>query len=260
MIGRAYPMGYTTAMISSVFNATVYNPLYNGLVSIVGVLPSHDVGIAVIILTIVVRVVLYPLSKKAILAQQKMKKIAPEMELLKEKYKNDREQQGKAMFALYKQNDIHPFASFGLILIQLPILFALYWVFAFGGLPEIDIARLYSFVSEPAGANMEFIGLINMAGKSVVLAVLAAATQIIYTRLSMGARKKTAPSESASSFGQGSFGKDMAKSFDIQMRYVLPIFIGVVAYTVPSAAALYWVTSNSAMIAQELLMGRRFRE
>ena len=246
-------MGYTTAMISTAFNTAIYNPLYNGLVSIVGVLPSHDVGLAVIILTIIVRVFLYPLSKKAIVAQQKMKKIAPEMELLKEKYKNDREQQGKAMFALYKENDIHPFASFGLILIQLPILFALYWVFAFGGLPEIDTTLLYSFVPAPAGVNMEFIGLINMAGKRVVLAVLAALTQIIYTRLSMGPRKK-APLQPASSFSG-----DMARSFDLQMRYVLPVIIGVVAYTVPSAAALYWVTSNTAMIAQELLMGRRFR-
>jgi YidC/Oxa1 family membrane protein insertase len=239
-------------MISSAFNTAIYNPLYNGLVSIVGVLPSHDVGLAVIILTIIVRVVLYPLSKKAIVAQQKMKKIAPEMELLKEKYKNDREQQGKAMFALYKENDIHPFASFGLILVQLPILFALYWVFAFGGLPEIDAARIYSFVSAPAAVNMEFLGLINMAGKSFVLAILATVTQIAYTRLSMGARKKAVAT--------GSFSGDMARSFDLQARYVLPIFIGVVAYSVPSAAALYWVTSNTSMIAQELLMGRRFRE
>jgi YidC/Oxa1 family membrane protein insertase len=239
-------------MISSAFNAVVYNPLYNGLVSIVGVLPSHDVGIAVVILTIVVRIILYPLSKKAIATQQKMKKIAPELELLKEKYKNNREQQGKAMFALYKENDIHPFASFGLILLQLPILFALYWVFAFGGLPEINVARLYTFVSEPAGVNMEFLGLINMAGKSFFLAILAAVTQVVYTRLSMGARKKTV--------AKGSFSADMARSFDIQVRYVLPIFIGVVAYTVPSAAGLYWVASNTSMIVQELLMGRRFRE
>ncbi|MDP3965297.1 MAG: YidC/Oxa1 family membrane protein insertase [bacterium] len=238
-------------MISSAFNTAIYNPLYNGLVSIVGVLPSHDVGLAVIILTIIVRVVLYPLSKKAIVAQQKMKKIAPEMELLKEKYKNDREQQGKAMFALYKENDIHPFASFGLILVQLPILFALYWVFAFGGLPEIDAALLYSFVPAPAGVNMEFLGLIDMAGKSVILAVLAAVTQIAYTRLSMGERKKKSATTA-------SFAGDMARSFDLQARYVLPVIIGVVAYTVPSAAALYWVTSNTAMIAQELLMGRRF--
>ena len=258
-------------MISSVFNAAIYNPLYNGLVSIVGVLPSHDVGLAVIILTIIVRFILYPLSKKAIVAQQKMKKIAPEMELLKEKYKNDREQQGKAMFALYKENDIHPFASFGLILVQLPILFALYWVFAFGGLPDIKDTLLYSFVSAPAGVNMEFLGLINMAGKSLVLAILAAVTQIAYTRLSMGARKKTVATGRLHANQQirglasppqpaGSFAGDMAKSFDFQARYVLPLIIGAVAYTVPSAAALYWVTSNTAMIAQELLMGRRFRE
>ncbi|MDO8521889.1 MAG: YidC/Oxa1 family membrane protein insertase [bacterium] len=258
-------------MISSAFNAAVYDPLYNGLVYIVGALPSYDVGIAVIILTIIVRVILYPLSKKAIVAQIKMKKIAPEIELLKEKYKNDREQQGKAMFALYKEKDIHPFASFGLVLIQLPILFALYWVFAWGGLPSIDVTKLYAFVHQPAGVNMEFIGLINMAGKSMVLAVLAAATQVIYTRLSMGPRKKSAPTGRLQANQQirglasppqpaSSFAGDMARSFDLQARYVLPIFIGVVAYTVPSAAALYWVTSNTSMIAQELLMGRRFRE
>lgn len=238
-------------MISAAFHAAIYNPLYNGLVAIVDMLPTHDVGIAVVILTIIVRVILFPLSKRAIVAQVKMKKIAPEIELLKEKYKNDREQQGKAMFNLYKENDIHPFASFGLVLVQLPILFALYFVFARGGLPVIDAARLYSFVHQPAGVNMEFIGLINMAGKSLILAVLAAATQIVYTRLSMGARQKTPAT--------GSFSGDMARSFDVQARYVLPLFIGVIAYTVPSAAALYWVTSNTSMIAQELLMGRRFR-
>ncbi|MEK7106936.1 MAG: YidC/Oxa1 family membrane protein insertase [Patescibacteria group bacterium] len=239
-------------MISSAFNSAVYNPLYNGLIYIVDILPTHDVGIAVIILTIIVRIILFPLAKRAIATQQKMKKIAPEMEALKEKYKNDREQQGRAMLALYKDNDVHPFASFGLIFLQLPILFALYWIFALGGLPTIDVSLLYSFVPRPDGVNMEFIGLINMAGKSFVLAVLAAVTQIIYTRLSMGARKK--------SVATGSFASDMARSFDLQARYVLPLVIGAFAYMVPSAAALYWVTSNTAMIAQELLMGRRFRE
>ncbi|MDO8552491.1 MAG: YidC/Oxa1 family membrane protein insertase [bacterium] len=239
-------------MISSAFHAAVYNPLYNGLIYIVDILPTHDVGIAVIILTIIVRIILFPLSKRAIETQQKMKKIAPELEKLKEKYKNDREQQGKAMFALYKENDVHPFASFGLIFIQLPILLALYWIFAWGGLPEINLERLYAFISVPSGVNMEFIGLINMAGKSFVLAILAGVTQIIYTRLSMGAAKKVAP--------DGTFSKDMARSADMMMRYALPIMIGGFAYAVPSAAALYWVTSNTAMIAQELLMGRRFND
>lgn len=238
-------------MISAAFHAIVYDPLYNGLVFLVDAFPSHDVGLAVIALTIVVRVILYPLARRAVIAQEQMKKIAPLVEELKEKYKKDREQQGRAIFALYREHDIHPFASFGVILIQLPILFALYWVFAFGGLPEVNAQLLYSFVQQPPGVNMEFLGLIDMAGKSILLAVLAGITQIIYTRLSMGVRKKHAPPG-------GSFSADMARSFDIQMRYVLPVVVGVIAYTVPAAAPLYWVTSNTFMIAQEYLAGRRF--
>ena len=247
-----------SGMISVAFHTAIYNPLYNGLVFLVDALPSHDVGLAVIALTIVVRVILYPLSRRAVIAQEQMKKIAPLIEELKEKYKNDREQQGRAIFELYREHDVHPFASFALILVQLPILFALYWVFALGGLPEVNISLLYSFVPQPTEVNMEFFGLINMGGRSLVLALLAAATQLAYTRLSMGAPKKHVPAKVPAS-GKQSFGANMARSFDMQARYVMPIIIGVIAYTIPAAAPLYWVTSNTFMIIQEYLAGRRFR-
>src|SRR3989344_1901002 len=138
-------------MISAIFHALIYDPLYNGLVFLVGVMPSHDVGLAVIVLTIVVRVILFPLSRRAVETQLAMKKIAPDIEKLKEKYKDNREEQAKAIFALYKERGVHPFASIGLFLLQIPVLFALYWVFAFGGLPDIRPDLLYSFVSSPAG-------------------------------------------------------------------------------------------------------------
>ncbi|MDO8481889.1 MAG: YidC/Oxa1 family membrane protein insertase [bacterium] len=237
-------------MISAVFHALVYNPLYNGLVFLVGVLPSHDVGLAVIALTVIVRIILFPLARRASEAQEKMKKIAPDLEVLKVKYKNNREEQGRAIFALYKERDIHPFASFGLILVQLPILIALYWMFAMGGLPEVNAGLLYPLIHLPESVNMDFLGLIDVGSKSLLLAVLAVVTQIVYTRLTMGARKKPAVSD-------GTFGGDMAKSFDLQARYVLPLIIGVIAYTIPAAAPLYWVVSNSFMIAQEYFMGRR---
>ncbi|MDO8561990.1 MAG: YidC/Oxa1 family membrane protein insertase [bacterium] len=238
-------------MISAVFHAVIYDPLYNGLVYLIGILPSHDVGLAVVVLTIIVRIIIFPLSRRAVIAQEKMKKIAPDIEALKVKYKNDREQQGRAIFDLYKERDIHPFASFGLILIQLPILIALYWIFALGKLPVVHAEILYSFVQVPSSVNMEFLGVLNVGSRSVVLAVLAAVTQIIYSRLSMGPRKKAGPSD-------GTFASDMARSFDLQARYVLPVIIGVIAYTIPAAAPLYWVISNSFMIAQELFTGRRF--
>ena len=238
-------------MISAVFNAVIYNPLYNGLVYLVGIIPTHDVGIAVVFLTIVVRIIVYPLSRRAIQAQLDMKKVAPEITKLRDKYKGDKQGESKAIFALYKERNIKPFASFLLILVQFPVLIGLYWVFSRGGLPVVDAARLYSFVHVPPTINMLFLGLQNMAGHSIVLAFLASATQFTYTRLSMGPRGvKTAT--------EASFSDDMAKSLDVQARFVLPAIIGVIAYIAVAGAPLYWVTSNTFMIVQEYLAGRRF--
>lgn len=238
-------------MISAAFHTLVYDPIYNALVFFVGHLPSHDVGIAVIIVTIIVRVILFPLSKRAIEAQMAMKRVAPEIEELKKKHKDKQEEQAKAIFALYREKNIRPFAGLLLILIQLPVLFGLYWVFAQGGLPAIHEDVLYSFVRSPESINMMFLGLIDMAKPSLLLAVLAAVTQFMYTRLSMGPRgQKTAT--------EASFSEDMARSFDLQARFVLPLMVGVFAYFLAAAAPLYWTAGNIFMIAQELFMGRRF--
>ncbi len=239
-------------MVSGLFHAVIYDPLYNGLVFLVGVVPTHDMGLAVIALTIVARIIIYPLSQRVIHTQMAMKKIAPEVEEVKQKYKDNREEQGKAIFALYKKRGVHPFASFGLLLIQFPVLIALYWVFYAGGFPEVDPTLLYSFVHVPLAVNMEFLGLIDMGERSIVLAVLAGVTQIVYSRLSMGPRGSQTVTEATLS-------NDMAKSFDFQARYVLPVMIGVIGYTITAAAPLYWVTSNLFMIGQEFLAGRRFK-
>lgn len=241
-------------MISNLFHAGIYDPLYNGVAFFVGIIPSHDIGLAIIALTIVVRIVIYPLSSRAIRAQMAMKEVAPEIELLKIKYKDKREEQGRAIFALYKERGIHPFASIGLVLIQFPVLIGLYWVFYAGGFPEVDASLLYSFVQIPASVNMEFLGVLDMSQRSIILAVLAAVTQFIYTRLSMGSRKKVLEATPV----EASLSGDMAKSFDLQARYMLPAIIGVIAYTIPAAAPLYWVTSNILMILQEYAAGRRF--
>jgi YidC/Oxa1 family membrane protein insertase len=238
-------------MISAAFHSVIFNPIYNGLVYFVDILPSHDMGIAVIIVTIIVRIIFYPLSKRAIKAQMDMKRIAPEVEELKKKLKDKPEEQGRAIFALYKERDVHPFAGFLLILVQLPILIGLYWVFTHGGLPAINADILYSFVSIPDAVNMNFLGLADMGERSLVLALLATVTQFVYTRLSMGPRgQKTA--------AEATFSNDMARSFDLQARYMLPVMVGVIAFTISAAAPLYWVTSNLFMIGQELLSGRRF--
>ena len=239
-------------MISTIFHTVVYDPLYNGLIFLVGIVPQHDVGLAVIALTIVVRIILFPLSRRAVETQMAMRKIAPDVEKLKEKHKDNREEQAKAIFALYRERGVHPFASIGLLLAQLPVLFALYWIFAFGGLPEVDPALLYSFVSVPASVNMHFLGFVDMAGHTIILGVLAAGTQFFYTRLSMGPREKKPAAAKAS------FSAELSRSFDLQARYMLPATFIFLSFIIPNAAMLYLVTSNLFMIGQELWSGRRF--
>jgi YidC/Oxa1 family membrane protein insertase len=241
-------------MISAVFHAIIYNPLYNGLVFLVSILPGHDMGLAVVALTIVVRIIIFPLSRRAVDAQLAMKKVAPEVEELKKKYKKNSPEQSQAVFALYKERGIHPFASIGLVLIQFPVLIALYWVFYRGGFPNVDAALLYPFVHAPAMVNMTLLGIVSMTSRSIPLALLAAVTQYLYTRLSMGPREKTPDSSPV----EASLSGDMAKSFDLQARYALPVMIGIIGYTVAAAAPLYWATSNTFMILQELAAGRRF--
>lgn len=242
-------------MFKAAFYNFIYDPLYNGLVYLVDIVPTHDIGIAIILLTIVVKFVLFPLSRQAVRTQMMMRQIAPEIEKLKEKFKDKQEEQARAIFALYREKGIRPFSSLLLILIQFPILFGLYWVFWKGGLPSVDPSLLYSFVPVPENVNMEFLGLVDMRERSIILAALAGLTQLVYARLSMGPRSKmaTAPLEQ-------SFSNDMARSFDLQARYVLPVIVAGIAYTVASAVPLYWTTSNLFMIAQEFFMGRRFSD
>ena len=240
------------AAIFGVVHAVIYVPLYNALVYLIDVLPGHDVGFAIIILTIVVRIILLPLSRKAVDSQLKMRKVGPEVEELKQKHKDDRVKQNEAIMKLYKERGVSVSAQFWLLIIQLIILIPLYYVFARSGLPKVDTAILYPFVHAPESLNMLFLGLVNMAAPhNVVLAALVAISQYLYTRLSMGKRQDDSPVEATLS-------ADMAKSFDMQARYIMPLMFGVIAYVLPAAAPLYYLTANLFMIGQELFAGRRF--
>jgi YidC/Oxa1 family membrane protein insertase len=243
---------YNPLMISNIFHAVIYDPLYNIIIYLIDIIPGHNVGFAIIIITIIVRIVVYPLSKRAIQSQMAMKKAAPAVEELKKKYKKNSPEQSQAIFAYYREHNIHPFAGVGIMLVQAPVLIALYLIFANGGLPAVNTHLLYSFVHRPEAVNVLFLGFIDMSAKhNIILALMTVVTQMVYQRLSMGPRAgKTAIEESLSS--------DMARSFDIQVRYVLPIVIGFVAYSVAAAAPLYYVVSNLFMIAQEYFAGRRF--
>ncbi|MAJ97500.1 hypothetical protein CL644_01255 [bacterium] len=236
-------------MIINIFNTFIFTPLYNGLVFLIDIVPYADVGAAVIILTVIVKIFLFPLAHKVAHMQVKMKELAPKLEELKEKYKEDKQKQTLKIMALYREHDVRPFLSILVVFIQLPIILGLYWVFFKGGLPDIQLDLLYSFVPNPTAINMNFLGLIDMGGRSIILALLAGGTQFIHSYYALPKPKPRGENPSLK--------EDLAHSFHLQMKYVMPIIVVVISYTISAAIALYWLTSNLFAIGQELIVRRR---
>ena len=149
-------------MFSYLFNTALYNPIYNLLVFLIDVIPGGDVGLAVIFLTIIVKLVLFPVSFGAVKTQMKMKLVEPELKSIQEKYKDKKEELAKATFEVYRKNKINPFSSIIILFIQIPVIFALYFAIL-KGLPIIKTDILYSFVQNPGHINMNFLGLIDLS-------------------------------------------------------------------------------------------------
>lgn len=240
-------------MISETFNIIFYQPLYNGLVFLISHVPGADVGIAVVILTLLVKIIILPLSHKSVASQAKMRSIEPEIKKVKEKHK-DKQEQARQVMDLYKKHGVNPFSGCFLMLIQLPVIFALYWVFLKGLAHNIDQSLLYSFVAVPEQVNMLFLGFIDMAKKNIFLAALAGISQYFQMKLSMppvpldiGEKKK----------GDISFKDEFAKNMNVQMRYMLPGIVFFVAYSISSSVALYWLVSNLFSIGHELIVKRK---
>ncbi len=237
------------------FTIFLVKPLYNGLIYLVNILPGADVGIAVVLITILVKIILHPLSKKAIETQIKMKHLEGDMNLLKDKHKNNKEEQARAMMDLYKEKKVNPFSSIFLLIVQLPIIFALYRIFIQNHLPEVDATLLYSFVHAPTVVNTMFLGLIDISQKSMFFAVLAGISQYFQAKFSLA----SVPDQGkpVAKDGKQSFQADFAKSMTMQMKYVLPVITLVISYQISAVVALYWFVSNLWAIGQELLVRRR---
>lgn len=236
-------------MISTLFYAVFYNPIYNALVALVALVPRGDAGVAVILLTIVIRLALLPFSLSAARAGRVMKQLEPRIKELKEKHKGDKEAEALATWALYREARVNPFANLATVLIQLPVLLALFWVFTGESFTTLDTARLYLFTPTPDGVSMAFLGIISVAGKSILLAALAGATQFYQARLALAG----APASAA-----GGMQADFQRIMALQLTYVFPIIIAVVAYTTSSAVALYFITTNLVGVLQEWYVRKKF--
>lgn len=236
-------------MISTFFHAVFYDPIYNALVALVAVVPGSDVGIAVILVTIIIRLILLPFSLSAARTQRAMKVLEPKIKELKEMHKGNKEKEALETLALYREARVNPFSSILTVFIQIPVLLALYWVFYYDPLSTINTARLYSFTPVPGSVSLEFLGLISVAGKSMVLAFLAGITQYFQAHLALSGTMK--PSETKS------MQNDFQRVMGMQLKYVFPFIIAAISYTTSGAIALYFITTNLAGVVQEWYLLRK---
>lgn len=241
-------------MFSYIWHTIFFDPVYNSLVFFIDTVRGGDVGLAIVFTVVLVKVVILPLSLKAARTQLVMRELQPKLNEIKEKYKEQRETQALKTMEIFKEAKVNPFSSILLLFIQIPIIIALYFSVARGGgipLPEINIDLLYSFVKIPETVNMIFLGFVDIAAKSFPLALLAGITQFIHTKMTLPPAKPKDPNKGPD------FKEDFARSMNMQMRYVMPGIIFVVAYSISAAIALYFTISNIMSIGQELVVRKK---
>lgn len=227
--------------MTQIFHSFIFQPIYNALILIYNIIPGHDLGVAIILLTVIVRLLLYPISKKQIESQKKLQDLQPEIKKLQDKYKGDKEKQGRALMEFYKEKKVNPASGCLPLVVQIVFFIALYQAFIAGINFNSACGDLYSFVACPSSISVNFFGMLNLAKPNVVLAVIAAAGQFVQTKMMM--TKNPAPVK------KDDFSSIMTK----QMLYLGPLLTLFIGMKFPAGLALYWVVNTLFAIVQQYL-------
>lgn len=236
----------------SILKAIFYQPLYNGLILIYNFLPGRDLGISIILLTILIRFALYPLNNLSIRSQKVLQEIQPKIKQTQKDFANNKEQQAKELLKLYKEHKVNPFSSCLPLLIQLPFLIALFSVFK-TGITDAAFADLYSFIGHPDALNTISFGFLDIAKANPVLTIAAAGLQFWQTRMLMHSKVPHPKSDGKDEGKDEAFAATMNK----QMMYIAPVMTLFIGWGLPSGLMLYWTVSTIFSIIQQYIVFRR---
>lgn len=226
----------------AIFNEVLFRPLFNLTVFLYNILPGNDFGLAIVVLTLIIKLVFFPLTSKSIRSQKKLSQLNPKVQQIKEKYKNDTKAQSEATLALYRENGVNPIAGCLPLLIQIPILVGLYQAFIAGIKPE-SLNLLYGFIKNPEVINKISFGFIDIASKMPILAVISGGLQFIQSR------------KSAQFQGPGAT-KEM-KALNSQMLYFFPIMVIIIGWNLPAGLVLYWLATTAFSIVEQAYINKR---
>ncbi len=235
-------------LLTRLWRNMIYRPMLNALVSIISYMPGHHLGLAVIVLTLIIRSILLIPSQKGFEAQMRMQELQPELEKIKEKYKDDQTRLAQETMLLWKKHQVHPFSSCLPMLIQLPVFLALYYSIR-GGLSPDRAIFIYPFLSDfdLSAVDPMFLG-INLFERSLIaLPLIVGSLQFIQMQIMMR-KNKTSKNKMASE----------VESAQKMMRYMMPLMITFFTAQLPAAVGIYWATNTSYGIIQQLVV-KKFR-
>lgn len=248
MIVRDLEFVFLVSLFSFIYNEVLYRPLFNGLVLIYQYLPAPDIGLAIIVFTVIIRFLMYPLTHKSLVAQKKMAAIQPKLKEIQARFKDNKEEQTRKIMELYKEHDTNPFSGCMLMILQIPVFIVLFQIFKSGFYPE-SFSNLYSFVERPENINALFLGAVNLTLPNPFFAIIVGLSQFLQLRL--------VPEPKDNNSGHPTLAGEIGKSMQKQMKYVLPFVIGVAAWSFPAALALHWTISNVFAIFQQMIINKK---
>lgn len=219
----------------NIFTEIFFRPLFNAVIYLYNIIPGSDFGVAIIVLTLLVRFVLLPLSIKSVRSQKALNEINPLIKEIKEKHKKDMSAQSAEIMKLYKEKGINPLSGCLPLIIQLPILFALYKVFTDSFKPE-SLSMLYSFVANPEVINKTAFGFLDLSVSSPVLVIVAGIAQFLQMKVSVTSSNS---------------GNKELDAMNKQMLYFFPIMIIIIGWNLPAGLLVYWIATTVISLGEQ---------
>ena len=232
--------------LADLYNTILFQPVFNLLIYLYQILPVHDMGLAVIIFTLVIKAALLPIDMKALKSQKALQEMQPKIDEIQKKYKDDKEEQARQTMQIFQDSKINPFFGIWALFIQIPVLIAIYQVLtqlsaAVKDGKDLAIAKFYPFVQQPSSINYLFLGVMDLSKPALWMAIIVGVLQFIQIKMTMGKPK----------------AKDSQSAMQTSMAYFSPIFLTMVLTALPAVIGVYFLATSIWTIAQQKIIQKK---
>ena len=265
----------------NLYDLLIVQPIFNLLTLIYAIMPWGDFGLAIIIFTIIVRFLMYPLVRRQLHQTKMMRKLQPKLKKIKAEAKGDRQLEAMRMMELYKQHGVSPFRSIGLLLLQLPIFIGLYHAIQIYTMHRDSIAKytydslesipaVKQLIENPDQFNQTLLGIVDLTKHAIgshgidifllVLAVLSAVTQYFMSKQTLpqaDSKKSFRDIMKEAADGKQADQSDVNAAVMQNMVKFMPIMMFFIMMSLPGAIALYYTVSNLVALAQQTYLLRQ---